>query len=102
MIYHLHSFLTLWGEELCWPGLYQTYLISFLVKADGFREFKIMGREEIYSALKAMAALGRELGGGLVRGRREAWQGREWEREGWGIYNIETSTRYVTFCSFSG
>lgn len=44
MIYHLHSFLTLWGEELCWPELYQTYLISFLVKADGFREFKIMGR----------------------------------------------------------
>lgn len=64
MIYHLHSFLTLWGEELCWPELYQTYLISFLVKADGFREFKIMGREEIYSALKAMAALGGGTWGG--------------------------------------
>ena len=36
MIYHLHSFRALWGEELCWPELYQTYLISFLVKADGW------------------------------------------------------------------
>ena len=84
MIYHLHSFLTLWGEELCWPGLYQTYLISFLVKADGFREFKIMGREEIYSALKAMGALGRDLvgvwwGGGGRPGRVGSGRGRAGE-----------------------